>query len=131
MVKAAIAAALVVACTTAWSAQWVYLASTGGTRYEGLAGSGEARTLRDGSAATAIIGRTVEAGGRIKPWRWYVEDADCGRISGTLHIAEPDGTYIAGHQYVVNDGTVGGRIAEVICTMRSQPARDTHNPKAI
>lgn len=126
-----IAATLVVACASAWAAQWVHLGSAGGTRYEGLAGSGEPRTLRDGSAATAIIGRTVDANGQIKPMRWYVEDADCNRVHGTLHIAEPNGAYLAGHQYVVGDGTVGGRIAEVICALRSAPARDTHNPKAI
>jgi hypothetical protein len=56
--------------------------------------------------------------------RWYVSLQDCDNEMGMLTMLETDGSFISDTAFVFNQGSVGATIAETLCMVYKQIAKE-------
>lgn len=101
---------------TAQSADWIELASTDKSVWEGRAGTRAFSTTRGGKKIVAAEGRvTSKQTNQITFSKWYVEVDHCRAGYGKVVTVSMDGDFKFDNEFVLNGGTVASSLAEMLC----------------
>ena len=98
---------------------WVFLGASSKTLndYYVKRGSLSFGSTQEGKSTVSITTRTVNIKtGLISVQKEYVLVEDCNRQMGTLNIVSLKGVFLFDSEFVFQDGSLGAKIAGVICT---------------
>ena len=95
---------------------WIKITESDGNRYDGKAGTREFSTNRAGKQIITAFGRTYAKSDKKYDFvRWYVTVEDCKAGYGKLVTLKMNGDFWFDNDFVENGGTVGSRVAEILC----------------
>jgi hypothetical protein len=105
-----------IAAAAALSGDWIELASTGETLWEGRAGTRLTKTTKGGTPIAIASGRVVHQKTKeITFYQWYVSIEHCRARHGKLVTVDMDGNFKFENDFVLNGGNVASALAEMLC----------------
>lgn len=117
MIKSFIAAALLmVGSAPVFCQEWLEIADSDASRYDGRAGTRIFATTKSGTPIVVAQGRIFDKQKKTYLYRkWYVSVNDCKTGYGKLVSLSMDGEFIFDTDYVEKGGSIGSMLGDMLC----------------